>query len=260
MPSPSMAQSLSLALVVILSIGSACGTARKKTVAANADQEINRCLKLSSKKKYQQAVECLEVFKSRYPSGSKAAEADLMIADNHYRQKEYILAAEAYQEYVRRHSFHAKVDYAYYKSGLSYMNELPTVISRDQQYLDLAVKNFEMVHRHFPDSPYSKISGEKYGKARSRQAKRHYTIARFYYKYGEYLASIPRFLEVVVDFPGLGYDEKSFYYLILAYLKTNQLDLAEGVLSTFNERFPQSSLMKRARSRRTRQGSTREAS
>lgn len=215
--------------------------------SAGDSAELNRCLKLSAKKKYEQAVECLEVYKSRFPGGDRAASADLHIADSYFRQKEYLLAAETYQEFIRLYPFHPKQDYAYYQSGMAYLRDNPKAIDRDQEYLDLAAQNFSMVIRYFPNSPYHRLAEQQYRRALSKQAHKHYYVGRFYYKYSEYLAAIPRFAEIVQNFPGLGYDEKSFYYLITALKKTNQPSKAKEVLLVFENRYPDSSWLKKAR-------------
>lgn len=238
-----MKQIIGLASVVFFVVS--CGNNYRMPFGHQGpDAEINRCLRLSASKKYEKAVECLEVFKSRYPGGNQAAEADLMIADSYFKRKEYLLAAETYQEFIRRYPFHPKQDYAYHRSGLAYLHETPKTVDRDQQYVDLAEKNFALVINFFPQSPYASVAAQQYALTRQKQAKKNYYVGRFYYKYGEYLASIPRFGEIIDQYPGLGYDEKSFYYLITAFLKTNQKDKAAQVFQLFEARHPKSSFVK----------------
>lgn len=233
-------------LLLSLFLG-ACGGSQRIPPATGAGAELNWCLQLAAKKKYDQTINCLEAFKSRHPSSDEAAEADLMIGDSYFRQKEYLLAAETYKEFLKEYPYHPKADYAYYKSGLSYLNETPKSVGRDQQYLDLAVKSFELLVNYFPNSPYYRIGSEYYTQARTKQAKKNYRIGRFYYKYKEYRASLPRFEEIVRKYPGLGFDEKSFYYMTLACIKLNKLDEARQVAAVFEQRFPESSLLKRVK-------------
>lgn len=224
-----------------------CGAERRLPVSSSQDVEYRHCEQLASKKKFDEAVECLEVFKSRFPSGQKAAEADIMIADNYFRQKEYLVAANAYREFAKEYPYHAKADYAYYKSGQAYLKEIPKAIDRDQDYLDSAIESFEMITKYLPNSAYGGLASGALKQALLTQAKKSYYVGRFYYKYGEYLAAIPRFEEIVVDYSGLGLDEKSFYYLILASRKTGQSEKAQRVLQVFKEAYPQSPYVKKAR-------------
>lgn len=231
----------------LIFVATACGGHRRLPVSSGQDAELSRCLALSANKKYEQAIECLEVFKSRYPSGDAAGEADVLIADSYFRRKEYLLAAESYQEFIRRNPTHPKVDYAYHKSGLSYLKENPGAIDRDQQYIDLAAQNFRTVVDYFPNSPYASVALDEYRKAMTRQAKKHFYVGRYYYKYGEYLSANGRFAEIISKFSETGYEEKSFYYLIDGLSKTNQTDRAAELLKAFEEKFPRSEWVKRAR-------------
>lgn len=225
-----------------------CGKGERRYALPSGSQaELNRCLSLSANKKYESAIECLEVFKSRYPTGNQAAEAELLIADSYFRQKEYLLAAESYQEFISQYSGHSKVDYAYYRSGMAYYNENPKAIDREQTYLDQAVRSFEQIVRYYPSSPYYKLALAQYKEAKTRQAKKHFYVAKFYIKYGEYLASIPRLTEIITQYAGLGYDEKSFYYLALALHKTKQPENVKKVLVAFEEQFSRSKWLNKAK-------------
>ncbi len=196
---------------------------RRPVSSGNVDGELNRCLSLASRKKYEDAVECLEIFKSRYPSGDKAASADLLIADSYFRKKDYLVAAEAYQEFLRQYPTHAKAAYAYFQSGLSYLR----------------------VVEYYPDSDMFRPAQHELHRALGRMAARDYYIARFYYRFGEYKASILRFEEIVTKYPGVGYDEKSFYYLVLAHIRSGQIDQARRASEIFADRFPRSPLAKK---------------
>lgn len=209
--------------------------------------EIKRCLELSTQKKYKKAIECLEIFKSRFPDSDRSNEADLLIGDNHFSQKEYLLAAEAYQEFLNQNPFHARQDYAYYRAGQAYFLETPKAIDRDQSYLNNSLKSYEMVVRYYPNSPYHRLAEEEYAKARTKLAKHNYYIGNFYYKYGEYLASIPRFQKIINEFPKTGFDEKSYFYLVKALLKTKQPDVAKMVVQAFSQRYPNSPLYKKVK-------------
>ncbi|OGP08929.1 MAG: hypothetical protein A2048_02525 [Deltaproteobacteria bacterium GWA2_45_12] len=229
----------------------ACGGGKQARLppAKGQSQELNRCLKYSTQKKYKEAVDCLEVFKSRYPGQDGAAEADLLIGDTYFRQKDYLLAADTYQSFIKTYPSHSKIDYAYYRSGLSYLQDTPRSIDKDQEHLDLAVENLEVLPRYFPQSPYAKVSEAALAQAKSKQAHLHFYVGRFYYKYHEYLAAAPRFEEIVTNYPYLGYDEKSFYYLVSSYVKTKKLDKAREAVARFEERYPRSKFLAKAKSK-----------
>lgn len=228
-------------LPVLVLAGTAC---QKKSFKFSGDetdeQAIEKCMKLSEKKKFQEAVECLEIFKSRFPDSTYALDAELNIADAYFRKKDWILAAETYNLYTRLHPTSEKLDYAYYRSGLSYEKQLPKSIDRDLSSMNQAEENFAMVFRRFPSSPYAEMAKAKYDEIRGRGAKKDMYVGKFYFKRGQYRAAIPRFLEVLQEYPGLGYDEEALERTALAFHRLGEDQKAQGAAQLMQEKFPNS--------------------
>ncbi len=210
----------------------------------NAQQAFAKCVQLSTRKKFQQAIDCLEIFKSRFSNTPYVLDAELRIADAYFRKKEYLLAAETYQLFTKLHPTSPKLDYAYYRMGLAYLHDTPKQIDRDQENLPAAVEAFAIVFNQFPDSPYAKMSKIKHDEARRLIAKRHLYIGKFYYKSGEYRAAIPRFEEIFNKFSGLGLDESALYYIATSYWRLGLTDEAKLVAELMKSKFPKSSKTK----------------
>lgn len=237
---------LSLAACAATVLLTACGGDGKFSLAkSTAASEISACLQKMKKKKYEDAIQCFEVYRSINLGSEQAALASLAIGDAYFLKKEYLVAAEAYNLFIEQHPNNSQVPYAYYRAGQCYLKEAPKSVDRDQAYVDSAIKALGAVVNYYPNSEYANIAAEYYREARSRLARRTFSIGRFYYKYGEYLAAIPRFETVLTDFPQLGLDEKSFYYLIQSFKKTAQQDLAAKYYDLFQQHFPQSDYVKK---------------
>ncbi len=251
--STSSSNKLFLLLIVFASFLLGLPTAYAKKNAyklppkGGAEAELAWCMQMASKKKYEDTINCLEAFKSRNRANGQAAEAELLIADSYFRKKDYLLAAESYKAFIQDYPSHPKSDYAYYKCGLSFFSQTPKPIGRDQEYLEAASKSLESVVSYFPNSPYYQLASELYNKARRKQALKTFSIARFYYKYGEYRAAVPRFADVINTYPGLGYDEQSLYYVIVSYKKLNLKEQALQALTLLEQNFPQSPWLKKAK-------------
>lgn len=210
----------------------------------NPEREIKKCIKLSDKKHFKEAVECMEVFKSHFPKSQWGIEAELYIGDNYFRQKDYLLAADSYQAFIKLHPANPKVDYAYYKSGLSYLKQTPKAIDRDQEYLPNAIADLEIVKRNFPESPYYSLAKTYLTEARTKVAKRHFYIGRFYYRTGEYLAAIPRFQEIADNYKDSGLAEKSLYLITVSNLELKRLEEAKISFSQLSIEYPSSKYLK----------------
>ena len=241
---------LFLSILSLASITACGGKGAKKhsfrfSGSENAEQAFNKCVQLSTKKKFQDSIDCLEIFKSRFPESPLAQEAELKIGDAYFKKKEYLLAAETYLLYPKLYPTGEKADYAYYRTGLSYLNQSPKKIDRDQEYLPSSIDYFSIVTSQYPNSQYYKISQYKLDEARRRIAKRNMYVAKFYYKFGEYKASIPRFEEVYQKFSNLGLDEEALYYTIRAYKELGKMDEAKATYEILKGKYPNSKRLKK---------------
>jgi outer membrane protein assembly factor BamD len=238
---------LYIALLLVIALCTAACEKRLPTIGAgDPDKEFSSCLKLSSKGDFEKSVQCLEMFKARYPDTRLGQEAELRIGDAYYAKKDLLLAAESYAAYIRLHPRGNKADYAHYMIGMSYFKESPKAIDRDQEYLEKAIDNFKVVVRTFPDSAYAGSAKDYLHRARLRIAKRNFYVGKFYFKTGEYIASIPRFWEVVDKYPDSGLADKALYKIITANMKLKKFDDAKEAYSTMQTSFPDNRLTKHA--------------
>lgn len=236
-------------LVVCLCLAGAAGAAGCSkppmlSTAKEAAEAYRECHAYTEDKNYEKANECFELLRGRFGGSIEAIEADIEIADNYYRQKDYLVAAEAYKSFARLHPASEKIDYVYYRTGLSYLKESPKAIDRDQEYLDDAIHYFTLTINE-PQSQYREVAHEKWTETRKRLARRVFYIGRFYYRTGEYLAAIPRFEEVVTKHTDLGLDEEALYYLGRSYLELGQKERCQEILSVFGQHFPKSRYRKK---------------
>lgn len=241
----------SLASLILLAVSAGCAKEDFTIGREDPQVEIQKCMKLSEKKKFEEAVECLEIFKTRFPQTAYSTQAELSIADNHFNQKEYLLATDAYLIFIKLHPLSPKADYAYYRLGLSYLKESPKAIDRDQQYLDEAIHYLRMAVVAFPDSPYHEATMESLKDARTRVARRNYYIGRFYYHTGEYLAAIPRFLDIVTDYAETDLVPQSLYKLVVASGRLKSINNAKLFFSKLTIEYPDSKWTKKAESKLT---------
>lgn len=234
--------------IIVIALMTAAGCAKEDVVIGNKgpEVEIKKCLRLSQKKQYEDAVQCLEMFKARYPQSREGVEAELMIGDAYFSKKDYLLAAESYAAFIKLHPFSSRLDYAYFKRGVSLFKESPKAIDRDQQYLGEAIENLAVVLRRFPNSKYQEEALKYYKEARLRVARRNMYIGRFYYRTGEYKACLVRLNEVATQYKDTGLSPKAMYMMTVAYIKLNELPSARATFSSMAVEFPDDKWTKKA--------------
>jgi len=235
-----------LLLVLLSTHFAACKKDELKIGRDNPQFEIQKCMRLSEKKKFEEAIECLEIFKSRFPQTTLGTQAELSIADAYFNKKEYLLAADAYLIYVRMHPTSPQSDYAYYRLGLSYLKQTPEAIDRDQQYIDKAIHYLRLTATAFPSSPYHEAAVESLKDARSRVARRVFYIGRFYYRTGQYKAAIPRFLTVVNDYSETDLVPPALYKLVVSTGKLQKVNDSKLFFSKLTLDYPDSKWTKKA--------------
>ncbi len=229
----------------------ACGGGKKKnkfgfTGRENTEQAFAKCVQLSTKKKFQESIDCLEIFKSRFPNTEYALQAELKVGDAYYLKKEYLLAAETYQFFTKLHPDSEKLDYAFFKMGLAYLKATSKKIDRDQEHLPQAIDSLAIVLSQFPSSNYYRQSKFYHDQARRMIAKRVFYIGNFYYKWGEFRAAAPRFEEVFQSYTGLGLDQKSLYYAAMSYHKLGKNEQATQYAEILKAKFPKGDYSKKA--------------
>jgi len=223
-----------------------CG---KQTVSIGRDKpetEMEKCSRLMREKDFEEAIQCLEMFKARFANTSLAQEAELKIGDAYYDKKDYLLAAESYNAFIRLHPTNPKVDYAHYRMGAAYLKESPKAIDRDQEYLDNAIDHLSFVVKRYPNSAYFDLAARDLYEALRRVARRHFYIGRFYYRTHEYIACLSRFEEVVQNYPKSGLADRSLYMMTDANLKLGRLDDARMAFSKLSVEYPESKWTKKA--------------
>jgi outer membrane protein assembly factor BamD len=230
-----------------LTLGHAsCGGDQGFSLARSGQtQDLSECLALIKKKKHEKGIKCLEAYKSRHFGDSSAALADLAMADAYFDKKDWLVAAEAYNLFIESNPSHPKVAYAYLRSGMSYLKETPKAVDRDQDNLDNALKALAAVVDYYSFTPYAQEAKRHQDQARLKVAQKDFYVGRYYYKNREYLSAIPRFEEIVREYPLLGLDEKSFYYLICSLKKVEQTETALRYFDVFKQHFPDSVYIKR---------------
>ncbi len=150
---------------------------------------------------YDLAIQKFREFKARFPYSQYAAEADLLIADSEFELSQFIEAATSYEQFVKLHPLHPKLDYAMYRVGLSYWQEAPDTPDRDQDFTYSAIKAWEDMLQQKKDSPLAPDAQKKIIEGKDRLSKTYQFIAKFYCKMEIYHACAYRYVKLMKKFP-----------------------------------------------------------
>lgn len=131
---------------------------------------------------YEEAIRKLGEFKSRFPYSQYAAESELLIADSQFQLERFQESAAAYDTFSKLHPKHPKTDYALFRVAESYWEDSPEAVSREQEYTEKAVAQWQEVIEKFPTTQYAVRAKDMISKGRRRLAESIRFVARFYCK------------------------------------------------------------------------------
>jgi outer membrane protein assembly factor BamD len=204
-------------------------------------------------KSYADAERYFEHVRDKYPFLDAAKEAELRLADLEFERDRMTEARDRYNNFVKLHPTHPKVDYAAFRSAMTHYKEMPSEFfilppSHEKDQIEVRAANKSMTDfvRSYPNSPYLTEAKKVVDQTRRRLAKHELYVADFYEKRGKWNAVAGRLENVVGQFSGLGYDEPALFRLHDVYTKLNDSTRAQDALRRIITRFPNTPAAARA--------------
>lgn len=234
---------------------------KKKSDGKDEPQRMfEKAEKSLSKGYYDEAIAEFDKLRNTFPFSRFAVEAELKIADAHFKKRDYAEAADVYRTFARLHPKHEKVDYATYRVGLALFLEAPKSVDRDQSSTEKALEEFRSFLTQFPESKYADDATAKIAEGRDRLAQKELYVARYYVKHEKYKAALGRLRSVLKKYPESDAAvEEATFLLGKALFHTKERAEARTVLTAFVEKHPDSEFTREARKLLARIGKAKEA-
>ncbi len=198
-------------------------------------------------KRYLMAIDKLKSIKNKFPYSKLAATAQLRVADCYYLEELFIEAAVAYEIFRDLHPKHEQVDYAIFRIGASYYNQLPSNVDRDVSMASKAIEAFEELAKLYPNSQYSAEGRSLLKESFEALAAKEIYIADFYYKQDQFSSASGRYENVIKQYPQTSYLETAYYGVARSYGKlSDKQDEATQAYKNYLEKFPEGKFAKNA--------------
>ena len=202
-----MKRFISCSLIVIVAFSFlACGPKNKVEKLAPELAEDARVQ--FEKERYKEAIDIYTKLRDWYPFNTLAVEAELNIAEAHFKMKEYDEAAIAYEEFEKLHPRHESIDYIIRQQALCYFNRLDSE-DRDQTQAIKAYSILARLTQQFPESTYVEEAEKQKAECLKSLAAHEMYVGRFYLKARNYKSALGRFETVLDAYPGLGFDAEA---------------------------------------------------
>ena len=178
-------------------------------------------------KNYSQAIKHFTRIKDEYPFSPYALDSELAMADAHYLNEEYWMAAEAYRDFETLHPRHEAIPYVLYQLGDS-LKRTYTSIDHSATEVNEAIQYFTRLQQEYPDTEYGQKAAAQIAACRKTLAQREIFIANVFWGMENYQAAYTRYQHVVRTFPDV--KEEAEYARTkgeAAYLKFRQNNAQE---------------------------------
>lgn len=184
--------------------------------------------KYEKDERYEEAITQYTQLKNKHPYSKLATEAELRIADIHFKREEYVESQNAYQTFKEMHPTHPQIDFVTYRLGLSFFNQLPATIDRDLSVADRAILYFDEIIQSYPNCQYVNEAKENKQKTLKMLAEKEYYIAHFYFIRDHYESALGRFEGLMDKYPDLGFDAQALYGAAMSAYKIKELNKARN--------------------------------
>jgi outer membrane protein assembly factor BamD len=196
---------------------------------------------------YQNAIDNFTLVKNKYPHSPYAVDAELKIADTYYAKKEYIDAQKLYSIFSDFHPTDKRIDYALFRSAMSFYNMIPSTVDRDLDYAHKSLKEFELFMRFHPNSLYIDIAKEKHKELKTKLAEKELYVAKYYRRKSKFESVVLRYQSILKDYPGIGLEEEAYYGIAEAYYSMGKKEEAKYYAAMLILHYPDSKYIKFAR-------------
>jgi outer membrane protein assembly factor BamD len=234
---------IALAMLSIM-ILCACGGNKLKT-GLTTEERLARAEKLFADGDYLDAQTELRIIILNAPGSSVVDRAQFLLAECHYKVKEYLLAAAEYEKLVRLYTRSEFLDDAQFKIGLSYF-ELSPKSDLDQKYTLMAINEFQKFLEDYPDSPLVSEVAPKLDLAREKLARKEYNTATLYRRMTYYDSAVISYDAVLGTYYDTRFAEPALFYKADCLLKMQKPAEAATSLRILLDKYPKTEFRSRA--------------
>lgn len=144
-------------------------------------------------------------------------EAQYLLAESHYNNRRYLLAASEYERYASFYPRSERREEVDFKIGLSYYQMSPRY-RLDQTNTYTAMENFRLFSSRYPNSERGDEVAEYITEMREKLARKQYNAAEFYMRTNRYSAAAVYYDLVIDEYPETEWAEQALVDQIHAYI------------------------------------------
>ncbi len=202
------------------------------------DDAYRHLEELYSKGKYHLAADGLNFFTLNYSGHSSVDSAQFIMGMSHYQLKEFLLAANAFDELVNRYPNSSLVPDAMFMTGLCYWRLSPRY-SLDQYYTEQAIGALQLFIDYFPAYAEKVKEAQSCIEAcREKLAHKLYATGVIYFKMKDYKAASIYFRTVTEEYYDTKWARKAMFQTGWSQYENKNYDESIRTLRSFITKYP----------------------
>jgi outer membrane protein assembly factor BamD len=202
---------------------------------------------LEKDERYEESLLQYKDLKNRFPYSKYATQAELQVAEIQFKKEAYPEAQGAYQLFKELHPKHPQTDYVTFRIGESLFKQLPSSIDRDLSLAPIAIKEFDVLIRDYPNSTYitegKKLRNEVIGQLASKEL----YIADFYFRTKAWQHALVRYEKYLKEFPTHDKRPHAYFNAGKAAAEFGEDSKKNKLLRSLVEEFPNSTEAQKAK-------------
>lgn len=243
----------SILLLVTIAILGSCSPYQKILNKGKADDRYKMGTELFDKGEYAKALTLLDKIVPDYTAKPQMERIQYMIAESHYKIKDYNLSGYYYSRFATNYPNSSKHEEALFLAAKGYYLASPKY-SLDQTDTNKAIDVLQQFINAYPNSEKLKEANEIYSELNKRLEQKYFEIAKQYLTLDNYESAIVALDNFLEDFTGTTYKEEVGYLKFQAAYnlgtksiqqkKEERIKNALSIFAKFNKEFPESKYLK----------------
>lgn len=174
----------------------------------------------------QNAIDILSKIEKDFSYSNLAPKALLMKAYIYYEGNDYIQSLEVLKKFKKLYPASINLAYAEFLTGVCLYEQI-SVVSKDQSPAFLALKQFNMLIKNFPNAIYVEDSKMRIDLINEQLAGKELYLARYYMGKEKWIAAIIRLQNVIEKYSNTIFIEEALHRMVEINYRIGNLDAAK---------------------------------
>ena len=191
-----------------------------------------------------ESVELFQKVETRYSYSEWAPRATLMILYIYYDSNDSIQTLRYVEKFKKLYSGREEISYVDFIRAMTFYEQI-NVVSKDQTYTEVALKEFREIIKKYPNSIYAKESKLKIDLILEQLAGKEMYLARYYMNKNKWISALKRLNIVLAKYETTIYSTEALHRLVEIYYRLGNVNEAKRYAALLGYNFNDSDWYKK---------------